>query len=196
MKRRNKIYFALFVIIFVACIWAFVSAAVITKNFKRDIINSALEKEELKVRGLFVTETKEGQKYWEVYAEEGQVDSESKVVLLYQPIGNFYDKDNNVIMSFKSDKGTYQEDNKKIILYDNILIVYKDGTYVKADKLIWAGKDEDTVALGHVKIIQDGKVTTSGDKAILSNQMTHFSIEGQTKTEITDAAGSKIEGLN
>ena len=123
------------------------------------------------------------------------MDSESKVVLLYKPLGNFYDKDNNVIMSFKSDKGTYQEDNKKIILYDNILIVYKDGTYVTADKLIWAGKDEDTVALGHVRIIQDGKVKTSGDKAILSNQMTHFSIDGETKTEIIDAAGSKLEGL-
>ena len=50
------------------------------------------------------------------------MDSESKVVLLYNPIGNFY-KDGEVVMSFKSDKGTYQEDNKKIVLYVTLTII-------------------------------------------------------------------------
>ena len=193
MSKRNKLYIILFAIVLLGCIWAFASAAFITKSFKADIINNIAEKQELKVRGIFVTETKDGEKYWEIYADEGQVDSETKVALLYNPVGNFYDK-GEVIMSFKSDKGTYQEDTKKIILYDNTLMVYKDGTNVTANKFIWAGKDNEIIAKDNVVITKtDGSFLIKGQEASLSNNMTHFTIKNKSESRLYNTNGVAIK---
>lgn len=192
-SNRKKLYIIVFSVIIIGCIWAFAAATIITKNFKTDIINNAVGKEELKVRGVFVTETKEGQKYWEIYADEAQMDSENRVAVLYNPVGNFYDE-NNVVMSFKSDKGTYEEETKKITLYENTLIVYKDGTNVTANKFIWAGKDEDIVAQNDVVISRaDGAFVIKGQEAILSNNMTHFTIKDKTESRVYDADGVKLK---
>ena len=193
MSKRNKLYLILFIIVFVGCIWAFASAAFITRTFKADVLNKVAEKEELKVKGIFVTETNEGEKYWEVYADEGQMDSETKVAILYNPIGNFYEN-GEVVMSFKSDKGTYQEDTKKIILYENTLIVYKDGTNVTANKFIWQGKDNEIFAKDDVVITRtDGQFVIKGKEATLSNNMTHFTIKGNSESKIYSADGVNIK---
>lgn len=192
-SNRKKLYVIVFSIVIIGCIWAFASAAIITKNFKLDIVNNVVGKEELKVRGVFVTETKEGEKYWEIFADEAQMDSENRTAILYKPIGNFYDK-NEVVMSFKSDKGTYEEETKKITLYDNTLIVYKDGTNVTANKFIWAGKDEDIIAQDNVVISRsDGAFVIKGQEAVLSNNMTHFMIKDKTESRVYDADGVKLK---
>lgn len=192
-SNRKKLYVIVFSIVIIGCIWAFASAAIITKNFKLDIVNNVVGKEELKVRGVFVTETKEGEKYWEIFADEAQMDSENRTAILYKPIGNFYDK-NEVVMSFKSDKGTYEEETKKITLYDNTLIVYKDGTNVTANKFIWAGKDEDIIAQDNVVISRsDGAFVIKGQEAVLSNNMTHFMIKDKTESKVYDADGVKLK---
>ena len=192
-SNRKKLYIIVFSIVIIGCIWAFASAAIITKNFKLDIVNNVVGKEELKVRGVFVTETKDGEKYWEIFADEAQMDSENRTAILYKPIGNFYDK-NEVVMSFKSDKGTYEEGTKKITLYENTLIVYKDGTSVTANKFIWAGKDEDIIAQDDVVITRaDGAFVIKGQEAVLSNNMTHFMIKDKTESRVYDADGVKLK---
>lgn len=192
-SNRKKLYVIVFSIVIIGCIWAFASAAIITKNFKLDIVNNVVGKEELKVRGVFVTETKDGEKYWEIFADEAQMDSENRTAILYKPIGNFYDK-NEVVMSFKSDKGTYEEGTKKITLYENTLIVYKDGTSVTANKFIWAGKDEDIIAQDDVVITRaDGAFVIKGQEAVLSNNMTHFMIKDKTESRVYDADGVKLK---
>ena len=193
MRKRNKIYTILFVIVVLGCIWAFAAAAFITKSFKTDIINNVAEKQELKVRGIFVTETKDGEKYWEIFADEGQVDSETKIAILYNPIGNFYEN-GEVIMSFKSDKGTYHEEGKKIILYDNVLMVYKDGTKVTADNFVWAGKDNEIAAKKNVVITRtDGQFLIKGNEASLSNNMTHFTVKGKSESRLYNSNGVKVK---
>ena len=192
-SNRKKLYFIVFILVLAGCLWAFTASTIITKNFKAEIINNIAQKEELKARGIFVTETKDGEKYWEIFADEAQMDSETKIAVLYNPIGNFYDN-SEVIMSFKSDKGTYQEETKKIILYENTLIVYKDGTYVTANKLIWQGKDKDIIAKDNVIITNANRnFIIKGSEAILSNNMTHFTIKDKTKSTIYNSDGVKFK---
>lgn len=191
MKKRNKLYITLGVIVLVGLIWAFIAGGMITKNFKKDILTNAMDKQEVTVHGLIVTETKENEKYWEIYAEEGHYNSKDKVVLLQNVFGNFYDK-GEVTMSFKSDKGTLTETTKKVVLYNNSLIVYKNGEYIRADRVTWQGKEADITAQGNLLLEKKDQIRIHADKATLSPDWTDFKVIGKTKTELFGGEGKKL----
>lgn len=170
-------------LVVLGCAWAFISAGVITKNFKKEAINNAGEKQKLNIENLIITETKEDKKYWELYAESGYYDSQNKVAILYNVIGNFYD-DDKVVLSMESSKGTFSEETKKVVLYENSYFIYKDGTDVRADRFVWQGNDKDIVAQGNVIIRRNGELRTFSNEAVLTNQMTSVRIKGRSKTEL------------
>ncbi len=191
MKKRNIFYICLGILVVIGLIWAFIAGRMITKNFKKDVLSNALQKQKITVHGLIVTETKDNQKYWEIYAEEGNYNSTDKVVLLYNIFGNFY-KDGQVVMSFKSDKGSLTEETKKVVLYQNSLLAYKNGEYLYADKLTWQGKNEEIIANGNIVIEQKDKVKLQADKAILSADWKKLNLKGKVKTELYSNKGIKL----
>jgi len=182
MTKRKIAYIIILFIIILGCSWAFISAGLITKNLKKDILSNAGEKQELNIENLVITETKDDKKYWELYAESGYYDNQNKVAILYNIVGNFYE-DDKVVLSMESSKGSYSEINKKVVLYENTYFVYKDGTDVKADRFVWQGNDKDITATGNVIINRHGEVKTYSNEAILGNQMTNIRIKGRSKTE-------------
>ena len=190
MKKRNIFYISLAILLVIGLIWAFIAGQIITKSFKKDILSNALQKQKVVVNGLIVTETKDNQKYWEIYAEKGFYDNVDKVVLLQNIFGNFY-KDGQVVMSFKSDQGTLTEMTKKVVLYQNSLIVYKNGEYLYSDKITWQGKEVDITASGNVILEQHNKVRVRGDNAVLSSDWKNLKILGNVKTELFDKKGIK-----
>lgn len=183
MSKRKIIYIVILSIIVIGCAWAFIAAGMITKNFKKDLLNNVGEKQELNIKNLIITETKDDKKYWELYAESGYYDNQNKVAILYNIIGNFYEND-EVVLSLESTKGSYSETNKKVILYENTYFIYKDGTDVRADRFVWQGNDKDITASGNVVIRKQGELRTFSNEAILSNQMTQVKIKGRSKTEL------------
>ena len=183
MSKRKIAYIVILLAVVIGCSWAFIAAGVITKNFKKEALKSAGEKQEVNIKNLIITETKEDKKYWELYAEKGYYDNQNKVVILYNIIGNFYDKD-EVVLSMESTKGTYNEDTKRVVLYDNSYFIYKDGTDVRADRFVWQGNDKDITAQGNVIIRKSGELRTFSNEAILSEKMTDIEIIGRSKTEL------------
>ena len=183
MSKRKITYIVILSLVVLGCAWAFISAGVITKNFKKEAINNAGEKQKLNIENLIITETKEDKKYWELYAESGYYDSQNKVAILYNVIGNFYD-DDKVVLSMESSKGTFSEETKKVVLYENSYFIYKDGTDVRADRFVWQGNDKDIVAQGNVIIRRNGELRTISNEAVLTNQMTSVRIKGRSKTEL------------
>ena len=183
MSKRKIAYTVILLAIVIGCAWAFIAAGVITKNFKKEALKSAGEKQEVNVKNLIITETKEDKKYWELYAEKGYYDNQNKVVILYNVIGNFYDKD-EVVLSMESSMGTYSEEKKKVILYDNSYFIYNDGTDVRADRFVWEGNDKDIKAQGNVIIRKSGELRTFSKEAVLSEQMTNIKIIGRSRTEL------------
>lgn len=185
MKKKNTLYIVILAVILIACLWAFISAAIITKNFKKDLLNPDLFGKEVAIKGVLITETKEGQKHWEIYADTGNYEGEEDFVVLKELTGNIYEN-NEVCASFESSKGTYDTKTKVITLYEKTLIVYKDGSNMRADKIIWSGKNKDIVAAGNVVIEKPKEAKIYGNKAIASPDLTFFKVEGKTKTEIFD----------
>lgn len=136
------------------------------------------------IKNIIVTETQEEKKYWEFYAKSGEYDSAYNSIQLNDVIGNFYDKNEEVIVSFKSSKGTYDEKTKKVILNGDNLFVSKNGSQLYADELIWQGQDKDILANGNVQYIQDNKIVTKSQKAVFNSTLTNFKVMGNTKTKL------------
>lgn len=180
--KKNLAYIILFATILIACSWAFISAGIITKSFKKKIIEQTYKNKEANIESLLVTETKDGEKLWELYADKGMYNDIDNLVILEDIIGNFYEG-KNVKASFKADKGTYNSTSKVIILSDNVLLVYEDGTNIKTDKIIYAGKDKDILAQGKIRIEKPGEAVVMGSRAVLKNDFSDFNIEGRTKTQ-------------
>lgn len=181
IKKRNIMYSILFALVMLACFWAFISAGLITKSFKHKIINKTYNSKEASIENLLLTETQDGKKYWELFADVGMYHESNGIVLLENLIGNVYE-DNEVKASFKADRGTYNSETKQIILYDNVIMVYFDGTNIKTDRIVYSGKNQDIEAIGNIRIEKPGEAVIMGSKAVLSSDYKHFDIKGRTET--------------
>ena len=181
MNKRNFLYLIVLVLIVSAVVWAFISAGVITKNFNNNILDSDSENKEVNIESLYVTDTKDGDKSWELFADTGHYDNIDNIIFLTGIIGNFY-RDGKVLVSFKAKRGTYTTADKHIILYDDVVFVHKDGENIKADRITWKGKEEDISAYGNVRIEKPNQVVIYGEEAVLNPELDDFKINGRTKT--------------
>jgi len=167
-----------------AIVWGFIWSWFITRTVRKNSKDDAMKNQHAIVKNIIVTETQEEKKYWEFYAKSGEYNSEHNSVQLNDVIGNFYDKNEVVVVSFKSDKGTYDEKTKKVVLNGNNLFVGKDGSQLFADELIWQGQDSDILANGNVQFIQDNKLVTKSKKAVFNSDLTNFKIMGNAKVKL------------
>lgn len=183
LDKKKRAY--LFVVIAVLLImsWAFISAVIITGKYSRDQLKGSSNEQKVDALGIIITETKEGNKYFEIYGEQGNYSNEDNIATLHNVIGNFY-KDNKVAMSFQSSKGTYDEKTGVITLYENTYIVLEDSTSLKTDKLIWSGSDKETVAEGHVIIKKNDEMVATAEKGFISAGYENFKITGKTTTKL------------
>lgn len=182
--NKKKVIKILLTIALVILAWGLIWSWSVTKIVKKNNANSQMKNQRAVAKNIIVTETQEEKKYWEFYAKSGEYNSQNNSVLLNDVIGNFYDKDEQVVVSFKTNKGTYNEKSKKVILNGENLFVGKDGSQLYADELIWQGQDEDILANGNVQFIQEGKIVAKAQKAIFNSDLTVFRIIGKAKTQI------------
>ncbi len=184
LSRKQKAYIGAFVAIVGLLAWAFISAGVITHNFNRSQLQTDQDRQEAMINGIILTETKDEKKYWEIYGETGNYDSKNGVAMLNNVVGNFYDENNEVSMSFESSKGTYNEKKEQIILYEDTFIVLKDLTTLRANKLVWTGKDIPIVAEGNVRITRKSDLLATAKKVEISPDYNTFKIIGNTVSKV------------
>ena len=185
LSKRRKTYLILFFTFVFVLSWAFIAAGVITSNFNRSQISGHGDEQKVDAKGIIITETKQGKKYFEIYGETGNYSNDHSIATLNNVIGNFY-KDGKVGMSFQSSKGTYDEKTGVITLYENTYIVLEDGVSLNTDKLIWSGSDKNTVAEGHVVIRKNKEIMTTAEKGIIGPDYQQFKITGKTQTKVWD----------
>lgn len=186
-KKKLGMYIAVCLAVFVMG-WAFISAGMISSSFNRDQISGSQDEQRVDAVGIIITETKEGNKYFEIYGETGNYSNDHSIATLNNVVGNFY-KDGEVAMSFQSSKGSYNEKEGSITLYDNTYIVLKDETSLAADKLTWMGNDKETVAEGHVKIRKGKELLATAEKCIIGVGYEKFKITGKTQTKLFSDKG-------
>ena len=184
LTRKQKAYAGAFAAIVGLLAWAFISAGVITHNFNRSQFQTDQDRQEALINGIILTETTDEKKYWEIYGETGNYDSKNGVAMLNNVVGNFYDDNNEVSMSFESSKGTYNEKKEQIILYDDTFIVLKDLTTLRANRLVWSGKDIPIIAEGNVRITRKSDLLSTAKKVEISPDYEKFKIIGNTVSKV------------
>jgi len=183
MNLRQRVYFSIAVVISFIVLWAFITAGLITTNFSRNALRSGVDRQEFQVSSMILTETKEGQKYWEIFGETGKYNSDHKIANLNNVVGNFY-KNNEVEMSFESTKGLYNEETQEIILYENVFVVLKDETSLKADKIIFHIKEKVLDVEGNVRINRKHSFKATAERAVIDSEYSRFRIIGNAKSKI------------
>ena len=189
MSKKKKAYIGAFAAIVGLLLWAFVSAGIITHNFNRAQLSTDKDRQEALISGIILTETKDEKKYWEIYGETGKYDSKNGVAMLNNVIGNFYDDNNQVSMSFESTRGTYNEAKGQIILYDDTFVVIKDGTTLRTDKLVWSGGSKPITAQGNVRITRNKQFLATAREVEISPDYEKFRIIGNAVSKIYDESG-------
>lgn len=184
LSKKQKAYIGAFAVIVSLLMWAFISAGVITHNFNRSQLQTDQNRQEALIKGIILTETKDEKKYWEIYGESGNYDSKNGIAMLNNLVGNFYNDNNEVSMSFESSRGTYNEAKSQIILYDDTFIVLKDFTTLRADKLVWSGKDVPITAEGNVRITRNSDFIATASKVEISPEYDRFKIIGNAVSKV------------
>ncbi len=186
MSNKKKIYIILFSLVVLVClsgfIWSFTVTRDIRKTSKHDSVNS--KSQVVNVKNLILTETKEEEIYWELYAAKGAYDSATGTVILSNATGNFYNSNQKVVLSFESDVGTYDEATKKIVLKGNTLVVAHDGSSIRADEITFTGSDDDIVAKGNVVVSRNSDFISTANEARFNSELTFFEINGNTQTNV------------
>ncbi len=198
MSARKKAYAIAFLILAMILFWAFMSAGFLTTGFSRSQVKTGKNRQELEVSSMILTETKEDKKFWEIYGETGSYNSDEKIAVLKNVIGNFYNDKNEVAMSFESSQGTYNEEKNQIILYNETFIVLQGGISLNADRLVWSGSDKDIIATGNIKINKNGELAAEGNEIIIKPDYSHFILKGKTVSKIFDKNNSnkdKAKGI-
>lgn len=183
IQKKKRVYVGLLIALGAVLAWAFITASVITHDFNRKQVEARGDEQEAIVNGVILTETKDDQKYWEIYGETGKWDSQQGIAQLNKVIGNFY-KDNEVSMSFESSKGTYNSKDGDITLYSDTYIVLKDGITLNADKLHWVNSKTPIVAEGNIKIKKGNELLSTADKITISPDYNSFKISGNTVSKV------------
>jgi len=186
MFNKKKIYSIVFLSVFGICLFGFIWSWVVTADIRSNSASDDTKSRRVVVGNLILTETKDEQVYWELYAKKGSYDSSSGLVVLEDAMGNFYNKNNEVVLSVESNMGTYKEDEKIITLKGDTLIVAKEGYSIKADEIVWKGRDEDIVASGNVVVQSNDDFRATSNKAIFNYDFTKFRIEGKCTSSVFD----------
>lgn len=186
MLNKKKIYIILFSLIVLICLSGFIWSFVVTKDIRNSQkTEKGVEKNQVvSVKNLVLTETKDEEIYWELYAVKGSYDSSKGTVILDNATGNFYNTDNEVVLSFESDLGTYNEETKQITLRGNTLVVAHDGSSIRADEIIFKGKGEDIIAKGNVVVSRNEDFVSYANQARFNSELTFFEISGKTQTNV------------
>lgn len=183
LSKKKRVYLTICIAVSAVLFWAFISAKIITHDFNRQMVSGKQNNQEAVVKGVILTETKNEQKYWEVYGDTGHWKGTDGIAQLDGVLANFY-KDNKVTMSLKSSKGTYNSDTKVITLYEDTFIALDGGVTLNADKLTYVGSDQPIVAEGHIKVRKDNSLVSTADKIVISPNYENFKIMGHTVSKV------------
>lgn len=183
LSKKKRVYLLMGIVVAGVLLWAFVTAKFITHDFNRQMVAGRQNNQDAIVKGVILTETKDEQKYWEIYGDTGHWKGTDGIAQLDGVLANFY-KDNEVTMSLQSSKGTYNTETKVITLYEDTFIVLDGGITLNADKLTYVSSDEPVVAEGHIKVRKDNSLISTADKIVISPDYQNFKIMGHTVSKV------------
>ncbi|OGI03366.1 MAG: LPS export ABC transporter periplasmic protein LptC [Candidatus Melainabacteria bacterium GWF2_37_15] len=182
MTKKSIFSLLILVILGTLSIWAFLFSKSLMGNVHISEEESVGD-EQVAIKELVITETKNGQKFWEVYAETGHYDNGNNIAVLKNIAGNFY-KDDGVVLSVQSPEATFNKDNKEIKLQGGAQAANNKGVYIRADEICWTGSKDEVTAKGNVKIIKEDGLMTVSDESSFDTDFTNLKLSGNVNSYV------------
>lgn len=164
-------------------LWAFIVSYQITSSMKSTYDNPNAINEKANIEELIITETREGQKFWEVYAKSGQYDDNQKGAKLTNIKGNFY-KEGKVILSFDAPTAFYISQNKEVKLTGGSRIITDKDILITAQNISWTGTIDEIMANGNVKIRKANEFLITSDDSVFNTDFTKLKVTGNSETNV------------
>ena len=174
MQKKTKFSIIFIIIILLLGTVAFIFAGKWTKEFQEYLLSQG-SLEYAKAHDIVITETKDGIKYWEIYAAVGEYDTNKVQATLTDIVGNYYQK-GEVVMSFTAPNGVYNSEKQEVSLSGFVRIVGKDDAEVTADKISWVTTEDIVKAEGNVIINKANELIALSDKATLTTDFVKIEI--------------------
>lgn len=181
--EKKKLYKILLISALSLCAFSFLWAWWVTRGVRGNSAES-LATQKISVNNLVLTETKNKKKYWELYSKRAEYDSSSTEVILYNIIGNFYNEEGEVVLSFSSPKGIYVQETEKVTLIGETRIATKDNSFARADRFEWEGKNSNIRAIGNVYLNRNNDIIAKANEAVFKPDLTWFKILGKSETKV------------
>lgn len=181
---KKSILFAIIILILIALsYWAYSTSGNITDNAGKISQNTSPDSEKVNIEDMVITETREGQKFWEIYAESGRYENNANQAILSNIKGNFY-KNGKVVLSFEASQGTYNGKSKEVKLIGGIKALTDKDIFIEAKELGWIGHTDKMTAKGNVKIRKGADFLTFADAATFTTAFSDVKVQGHSQTNV------------
>ncbi len=174
MKKRTKFSIIFIVLCLILGVVVVIYATKMTSDFKKLVSgNDAVEN--VLVHDVVLTESKDGEKSWEVYAATGHYDIQKVVASLNDIVGNYYEK-GEVVMSFTAPNGSYNSETKELKLFGVVKIVGKDDAKVTTNSISLVTSEDKIKAEGNIVINRANEVIALANKGSVSTDFKNFEL--------------------
>ena len=174
MKKHTKFSIIFLGLCLILGVVAVIYATKVTSDFKK-LVSGEKAVENVLVHDVVLTESKDGEKSWEVYAATGHYDIQKVVASLNDIVGNYYEK-GEVVMSFTAPNGSYNSETKELKLFGGVKIVGKDNAKVTTNSISWVTTEEKINAEGNIVINRANEVIALSNKGSVSTDFKKFEL--------------------
>ncbi|MFQ5510704.1 MAG: LPS export ABC transporter periplasmic protein LptC [Candidatus Krumholzibacteriia bacterium] len=155
----------------------------------------AFEKRELpdEVFSDFVTqESDSGMVMWKLKAPRANRFSKKKLVLLENPVIEFFDKEGNLKTTLVSEVGEYSEESQDMLAFGDVVVESTEGDVLETDSLLWKNGEDKIVSNSWVRLTRGNDLIT-GVGLECAPDLSFVDIKRDVQVTIIDTTGASIE---
>jgi LPS export ABC transporter protein LptC len=141
----------------------------------------------------FVTqESDSGRVQWKLTAPKADRFSKRKLVLLENPVIEFYDKEGNLQTTLVSKVGEYSEETRDMLAFGDVVVRSVDGDQLETDSLLWSNTRDKILSNSFVKLTRGSDVVTGWGLECDQN-LNSVDIKRDVEATISDESGQMVK---
>lgn len=140
----------------------------------------------------FVTqESDSGMVQWKLTAPKADRFSKRRLILLTNPVIEFYDKEGKPQTTLVSDAGEYSEESRDMLAFGNVVVRSVEGDILETDSLLWDNAIDKIKSNSFVKLTRGNDVLTGWGLECDPN-LNSVNIQRDVEALILDESGQMV----
>jgi LPS export ABC transporter protein LptC len=141
----------------------------------------------------FVTlESDSGLAQWRLTAPKAKRYTKEKLIMLDNPVIEFFDKEGTRQTTLISDAGEYSEETRDMLAYGNVKVTSVEGDVLETDSLCWNNEQDKILSNSFVKFTR-GRDVLTGYGLECDPNLNSVDIKRDVKATIVDQADEVVQ---